>query len=188
MARGPKIADKYTSADSNLVTRMVADSKVEPDYSGATIVFTNGKRVSVSLDEVPSELHARLACHGLSQKLGDSYANVAGNLELAYSRVSDVAELLKAGGWEKETREGGLRLSDLFEAVNTYRAELSKPAYSDDEFKAKYVRASDAETMRNGAKAHPRVGAILIDIQTRKLAERKKEIEAGAASATSIEI
>ena len=188
MARGPKIADKYMTANSEVLTRMMADSKVEPDYSGATIVFTNGKRVVVSLDEVPSDLHPRLACHGLSQKLGDSYASVAGNQELAYSRCDGVAELLKAGGWEKETREGGLRLSDLFEAVNTYRGELGKPAYSDDEFKAKYVRASDAETMRNGAKAHPRVGAILIDIQTRKLAERKAEIEKGAATATTIDI
>ena len=188
MARGPKIADKYMSASGSLVQMMIGDSKLEPDYSGVTIVFTNGKRIEVKLDEIPSELHPRLACHGLGQKLGDSYASVAGNVELAVNRTTDVAELLKAGGWEKETREGGLRLSDLFEAVNTYRGELGKPAYSDDEFKSKYVRAADAETMRNGAKAHPRVGAILIDIQTRKLQERKSEIEKSAASATAIDI
>ena len=43
-----------------------------------TFEFANGEQVVARLDALTPEMVKRLAIHGLSQKMGDSYARAAG--------------------------------------------------------------------------------------------------------------
>lgn len=84
-----------------------------------SIAFGNGTVVSVSLDDIPEELHVDLALHGLSQKLGDSYAGAKGDYEFAIKNVTQVVEQLKSGEWRasRGSGESKPRVGELAAAV-----------------------------------------------------------------------
>lgn len=96
---------------------LTANDSAEP---GVSIVFPNGKTAAVILNELPPAIITRLAVHGLSQKLGDSYAS-AGKAEnplgFAIGRVEDVMTQLMAGDWRVTGGEAGPRVTLLARAL-----------------------------------------------------------------------
>jgi len=74
---------------------------------------------SVSLADVPAAMLTRLALHGISQKVGDSYANAAkaeNPLTFVRDAIKETIEQIVKGEW-RITTAGGIRVSLLARAL-----------------------------------------------------------------------
>jgi hypothetical protein len=164
----------------------IAKKKIRDDYSGVDFTFADGTVLSAILANIPNEgdtVHARFACHGLSQKVGDSYAGAAGSVESAIEWAGATIETLEKGDWS-EAREGGAvdRPSRVLKAVMRLLSELGKAfdeAALSEKYKAKEAR--DKAMARADVKAH--YDAITVEeAQARAaLSKAKAEAETGAA-------
>lgn len=90
---------------------------IEDGPAGVLIQFPDEASASLKLSDLKPEVVQRLAIHGLSQKLGDSYAGAAkveGETPLAFAkrRVAEVIQQLLNGEW-RVTTEGGPRVTEL---------------------------------------------------------------------------
>jgi len=84
---------------NSIASKLVGRVEGKPD--AVEITFTDGRSVYVDLDELPDGIRLELLAHGLSQKLGDSYASAKGNIDFAYAECSGVAEALMKGEWNR---------------------------------------------------------------------------------------
>lgn len=95
----------------------VKKAKKEINGTNLIISFANDKQLVVAFAELPDDIKTQLAMHGLSQKVGDSYAS-AETVEDAVSAATRVAEDLKAGNWSvRRAGEGSPRTTLLAEAL-----------------------------------------------------------------------
>ena len=102
----------------------VASKDVDTTKKAVTFVFTNGKSVVAALSAMKPDMVTRLALHGLSQKIGDSFATVAkdaveeGSDPVVLAFMAANAELTKLvnGDW-KERSMGGIKYIDLIEPL-----------------------------------------------------------------------
>ncbi len=95
----------------------VAEKDVNEETGTVSIAFTNGTSLSAALSELSEGIVQRLALHGLSQKLGDSYASVKGDVGAAVAKAQDVLDRLMAGEWAGAGSGGGMQLGELSEAI-----------------------------------------------------------------------
>ena len=86
--------------------------------TGIEIAFESGETLAVNLEELNPEIVTKLAIHGLSQKVGDSYAGA--ELSEAHELAAGVVERLVAGDWQAARASGGgtPRTSILVEALS----------------------------------------------------------------------
>jgi len=93
-----------------------ATKKIEDNV--VHVEFSNGEKLEAPLVGFTDAIKERLACHGLSQKLGDSYAG-AETIEAAIAAARRVLAELLAGNWTaaRAAGEGGPRLTLLVEAL-----------------------------------------------------------------------
>lgn len=97
-------------------------TKKATDATAKTVSFDfeNGKVSVFDLSKVSPEILNRLALHGASQKIGDSYAGAGDESDpVAYAEAAanDVIAQLYAGDW-RVTATGGPRVSDLAQAIS----------------------------------------------------------------------
>ncbi len=96
---------------------MAKIAKKEITENGVVFSFANGEVVLATVAAMPEEILYRLAIHGLSQKLGDSYAS-AGDKGLTVADcadgVRDILRNLTEGIW---SASGGTGSSILAEAL-----------------------------------------------------------------------
>ncbi len=97
---------------------MVKKATKTVENGAVSIDFVNDSNLTVSLTDLPDEIKTRLACHGLSQKLGDSYAG-AESVDDAYASACRVRDELLAGNWSAPRASGGgaIRTTLLAEAL-----------------------------------------------------------------------
>lgn len=96
---------------------MAKIAKKEIQARSVTFTFTNGSEVFCPLATLPEEIRDRLAVHGLSQKLGDSYASAGDKgmtLDDCAAGVRDIYQNLQNGIW---SAGGGSGVSILAEAL-----------------------------------------------------------------------
>jgi len=103
------------------IKKVVSGPLTGEDESAAGVVlqFPDGTKAACNLEDLSPEMVTRLAVHGLSQKLGDSYAGAASEenpLAYAKSRVNDVLAQLASGDW-RVTGEGGPKVTLLARAL-----------------------------------------------------------------------
>lgn len=147
-----------------------AKKTVLEDLSGVKFAFAHGTEVTVLIADLPESTVANLVCHGLSQKLGDSYSG-AESSEDAQSYLEKVLQRLVAGEWKAAREGGGGRgVSQLVEAL--HRA-TGKPL---DECNAT-VDGLD-EDAKKGLRQHPEIKEQLAQI---KLENAQKAAEKAAA-------
>jgi hypothetical protein len=136
------------------VTKSIAE-----DNSGVGFTFADGSVLTANLSELSDEMRTQLALHGLSQKIGDSYAGE--DAENCETIAGKVWEQLVEGNWSVRTGGGaGPRISQLAEALSRATEEsvqdcVAKIADMDDETK-KSVRS------------HPTIKAHLAQIKLEK--------------------
>jgi hypothetical protein len=91
--------------------------RVDGKATAVVIAFTDGRTVEVELADLTTTIQDELMCHGLSQKLGDSYSSAAGNIDFAFAECSSVAEALVKGDWNRRGEVGGGMLVEALAAL-----------------------------------------------------------------------
>lgn len=137
-----------------------ASKSIEGDILTIKFEETNEELV-VDINNIPAEIISRLAMHGLSQKLGDSYAGA--DVAEAFARADGVAKDLLEGNWSTRVAASGPRTTQLAEAL---AAATGKPL----EEAAALVETMDDEAKKS-LRAHPHIKAQLATIKATKAAE-----------------
>lgn len=152
-----------------------ATKVVEGDIITITFEETN-EVLAVDINEIPAEIISRLAMHGLSQKLGDSYAGA--DITEAFGRASGVAGDLKEGNWSTRVAASGPRTTQLAEALAAATGKTLEEA------------AAKLETLdddaKKGLRAHPQIKVELAKIKAVKAQEAAAKAAEGAADAAPL--
>lgn len=153
----------------------VAEKSYDEESATFSIVFTDGTKSDVDLDKLPANIQRMLALHGLSQKLGDSYASVKGNVAEAKAKYQAVLEQLYAGEWKKarEAGEGGAKVTELAEAIARFKNLTDEAGIA----KANAVVAAASKEQVAQWKANAKIKAIIAQIRAEKAAKRAEEAE-----------
>lgn len=153
------------------------------DVAAITFEFADFEDQIVVLADIPEGVRVALAWHGLSQKLGDSYANASKKpAEDCYDSFQATLERLLAGDWVKAREAAGPRTSLVFEAVLTVMARAGKPA--DDATQTAIREALKDKPERDRAMADARVKLAYEQIRLERAQARLAKIEAEAAAAS----
>lgn len=147
---------------------------VSVEAGTVTFDFENGKSAAFDLSKVSPEIMRRLALHGASQKVGDSYAGAGESADPAAYAEQAVAETiaqLYAGDW-RVTAAGGPRVSDLATAI----ARLS--GQSVEAVTEQLAKASDEQ--KKELRKHPQVAATLAAIKAENAAKRAAKLAEAA--------
>ena len=94
----------------------IAKKSLDVATMTVVIVFADGHTIEVVAPSLSDEIQANLLLHGLSQKLGDSYAGAA-DLAEAVEKCETIAERLAGGEWVKPREGAGPRPSLVVNAV-----------------------------------------------------------------------
>lgn len=101
-----------------------------------TFAFVNGETVTANIEDLPEDMVKRLAIHGLSQKVGDSYAS-AETIEEAISSANAVLNNLASNVWATKSVRGGKIVEALVAfSGKPYEECLTVYAKMDDKAKA----------------------------------------------------
>jgi len=182
MAERKKIADKWYSKPGD--TKGLDGNDYAP-YSRCEIRFKDGRVVAVNIPELRTDIAARALCHGVNQKLGDSYAGVEGNMDDGVNEAEGVRELLVTLGEWSEKKTAGPRVGDLFAAINRARAKAGMEARSEDWLRDFYINAAEAKQNRENARATPQIDVELTAIAAERATAKKVAAEAAAAQAST---
>jgi hypothetical protein len=159
-----------------------AKKTVDTETRIITIQLEDGSSTSHALDSLPPAIITQLALHGLSQKLGDSYAGAEnavaeGEAEtkvgFAKSAVARVWTQLSAGEWSAK-REGTGGISMLARAIAEVLGITPEDA-------AAKVEGMDKETKKK-VQSSPKVAVALAKLKA-AAAARAAERAAAAAEA-----
>lgn len=104
--------------------------------------WADGEVSEFDVDSLPKEIVGRLALHGLSQKVGDSYAS-ADTVAEAKEAAKDVWESLTNGKWSSARGTGGKIVEALARIMNQ-PIEVVQANYDNLDAEQKAVLAKDA--------------------------------------------
>ncbi len=144
--------------------------------TGISIAFESGQGLELNLEDLSDEMVQRLAIHGMSQKIGDSYAG-SDTADEAFELASGMVDRLKAGDWAAARASGGGagRVSMLVEAL------AAATGQSEDECK-RVINAMD-DAGKKQLKKHAAVAAQLAKITAERAAEKAAKAAAAAEGA-----
>ena len=149
----------------------IATKQVDVESSVVTFHFANGKKLVCIIDDLPAEMVTRLALHGASQKVGDSYAAATENgwsVDDCFAEASAVWQNLIDGTWSD--RAG--RVSGVVAAM----AEVFGKEY--DECLAVWGKL-DAKAKRAVAK-DPKIVKHLAERELANVKGQKSTLDVGA--------
>ena len=140
--------------------------------TGISIAFESGETVTVELSQLNEDIIRKLALHGLSQKVGDSYAGA--ELAEAHELAGSVVERLLAGEWQ-QAREGGgaARVSMLVEALAAATGKTNEEALE--------VVKGMSEDQKKELKKHPAIAKELATIAAERAVAKAAKAEAALA-------
>lgn len=127
---------------------------------GLTFAWADETSTFVKWDDIPEAMQTRAFQHGMSQKLGDAYANSEGSVSTAKAKFDEVLKGIMEGDWN---RKGGTTGGIWVEAFATAAGESLEKAM------AAWNEMSDDE--RKAVKNHPDV----------KLAKAKLDVASAQA-------
>lgn len=142
-------------------------------YNEVIFTFTNGVDLVADLTMLTQDIINRLALHGLSQKLGDSYASAnekGWSVDECYDQAANVFNNLKDGNWAVS---GGSGTNILAEAV----ARIT--GLDVDECAAKVRGMTDGERKELAKRAD--VKAVVLDIKAERAKAKVKDTDADAS-------
>lgn len=149
-----------------------------PENAGVSFTFSNGTLIEALLSDMSPDMVTNLALHGLSQKIGDSYAGTK-DVEDSIAFASAMLKRLQEGEW-KVAREGGggaQRTSMIVEALAAATGKTRDEALE-------VVATLDKDKVA-ALKKHPLVAAELAKIAAARAAAKAEQL---AAEATEGEV
>lgn len=129
--------------------------------NGVRFDFVNGKSIETDVRDLPREIVERLAIHGLSQKVGDSYAG-AESVDEAIGNAKMTYDNLVANVWAVKAIRGG----KIVEAI------VRATGQAFDVVLAKWAIMTDEE--KKAVKSHPDVKKALAEIEAERAAALAK--------------
>lgn len=156
-----------------------ASKKIDGDVIRITFEETNDT-LEADLNNLPGDIVQRLAMHGLSQKLGDSYAGV--DAAEAFEKAKAVLDELQKGEWSTRVAAAGPRTTQLAEALASVTGKTVEEA-------AGIVENMD-DDQKKDLRKHPHIKAALADIraQAAKEAAEKARKETGGEAVPPLNI
>ena len=141
--------------------------------NGVSIAFESGEVVAVELDQLSPDIVTKLARHGLSQKLGDSYAGA--ELNEAHELAQSVVDRLIANEWTQAREGGGVsRVSMLVEALAAATGKTSDEALE--------VVKGMSEDQKKELKKHPAIAKEMATIAAERAVAKAALAEKAAAA------
>lgn len=150
------------------------NSVCKKEISGTKITFTfsDGETRNVDVTKFQDSVRESAAVHGMSQKLGDSYANSGGDVNWAKEQFDATLATLEGGSWSAERGStGGLWVDavaavrgiareDALEVWRTLTEDQVATLKKNARVKAQYARlkAERDERAAEGAKDAPLPG------------------------------
>ena len=151
----------------------IATKDINLDEGTLTIKWADGTQFIVDEATLTPDMRLAATLHGLSQKLGDSYANVKGDLAQAKDNAEEVWSAIQAGDWNrKASGDGGIIAEAVAEVQGITKAEA-----------AETLRKQDDATKRKIAK-HPQVAKIVARIKL----ERAEKAAANAEDSSAVDL
>ena len=143
--------------------------------NGVSFGFVDGEILTCALDDLSEDMVKKLALHGLSQKVGDSYSG-AQTVSEAQQKARAVWESIKQGVWAAKAAAGGGILAEAVSralGITLDDAMTRVNALSDDERKALRKHSAidaaaaeiNAEKKRAKAGDAPDLDALLDGLQ-----------------------
>lgn len=134
--------------------------------------FANGKTLVVDPEDFPGDVRAAAMWHGLSQKIGDSFAGADGDPDFAWSNAQAMVEQLNAGDWvTKREGTGGMLAKAIAEVTGNDLAEV-----------ARMLQAKTDVEKKELAK-HPMVAPTIARMQAEAAAARAERLAKAAGDA-----
>lgn len=154
------------------------DKDYDLDTGIVYFAFGNGTTLECDSNAIPEETRKQLMLHGISQKVGDSFAGVKGDFAQGIGNAQDVIDQLKAGVW-KADREGDARprLAELAEAIARIKQVPLEAAT------AAVEKGTDEQ--RKQWRSNAKVKAVIATIRAEKAAA---ELEKAGEQALSIDL
>jgi hypothetical protein len=141
--------------------------------------FADGTVQTIKTSDFPANVILAATWHGLSQKIGDSYASSKDVTECATKASERIADL-KDGNWITEAEGGAARPTLLAEAIVRATADSANPISLEQA--TEVVSGWDTDT-RKEAQSDPSVAAALATIKAERAAEAAKKANKAAKDA-----
>lgn len=143
--------------------------------SGLEIGFESGETINLNWDDFSPEMQRKLGIHGLSQKVGDSYAGAEASE--AYELAKSTSDRLLANEWTQGRESGGgtARVSMLVEALAL--------ATGKDTEEALEVVKNMSDEQKKQLRKHPAIAKELAQLQAKRAAEKAEKAAAEAQAA-----
>ncbi len=152
--------------------------KADKSFEGDVLVvkfIESGAELRVDLNDIPQEIVLRLAKHGLSQKVGDSYAGAeAGE---SFARAEAVAKDLVDGNWSTRVAAAGPKSTQLAEALHLVTGKTLEEC-------AELIDGMDDER-KKALRNHDQVNAQLASLKAARAAVAAEKAQAAAAESGS---
>jgi hypothetical protein len=173
----------------------IANKEIRDDATCVDFKFTDDTQtvLSAEIANLPEMINTKrgqvntlhyLACHGLSQKIGDSYAGCGGVVATAIDWAAATIETLYGGDWSEQREGGGVdRPTRVVKAVMRLLTALGK-TFDETALLEKYK----SKEARDKAMARADVKAHYDDIAVEEAQERAAKSKAKAAETTAANV
>jgi len=171
---------------STQIKKVVAGVLTANPEAKPGVIFTlpDGKQFAIALGDLPPTVVTRLAVHGLSQKIGDSYAGASeAESPLAYARgaIEETIKQLLAGDWRVAAAGGGPRATLLARAL----ARVTGKALEDSIGVVDNLTDDAKKELRANPAIKASTAAIKLEDQAAQ-AEKLKKVAAAGGDATGL--
>jgi hypothetical protein len=142
--------------------------QIREDLSGVDFTFADGTVLAVEVASLSKNILMNLVAHGISQKVGDSYAGDM-PVEGAIEKATEVIKRLVEGDWKAVRISSG-------SAKNSLLAEAFAAASGRTVEECQAVLADMEEPQKKALRKHPQVALQIADIQAKRAAEKAAKL------------
>lgn len=168
MAERVKVCDKsYIDADGE------ESRYASPETVGLVFKFTDGTERKVSLNSIGEKCKGAALWHGLSQKLGDSYAGAKGEVQTAIENFDTVLERLGNDDWVQQGEGPGTRPSMVADAI---KAALEKGGQEVTE--ERYAKIRETIKDKDNRKAALAIPEVAVEYERLKVEAAQERLAA----------
>jgi len=152
---------------------------IREDNSGVDFNFSDGSVIAIELSSLSEEMVVNLVLHGISQKVGDSYAGCE-TVEEAYTKANDLTTRLLEGDWKSVRASGGgkAKKTMLLEAFC-----MAQPDRTEEEC-IEVLEGMDDDD-KSALSQHDVIKANMASIRAQRAADKAKKL-AEAASGSEL--
>lgn len=155
----------------------IATKALDFEKRAVEFTFVGMEPVEIPLSAFSDEVQLHFALHGISQKLGDSYASAKGDVTAAFKSFNDVVTQLKSGDWRSSAGEGESkpRTTELAEAL----ARIKGVALEDVQAALSAATDEEKKTLRSNERVKTVIAVIRAEKQQAKLEKLEKDGKLG---------